>query len=93
MQETALTDSAADPALPDDQERTSLHLAVHDGHCSLRSRTLYRCPAQADGKPEPADFDPRHMNWLEVTVPSPHFLDRVNELFGTTFQPVQFARR
>jgi hypothetical protein len=58
------------------------------------NRTIYWCPALADGRPEPADyFDTRHMNWGEVTAPVPGFLDKVNSLFGTAFQPGQFAGR
>ena len=58
------------------------------------SRTIYWCPAFADGRPEPADyFDARHMNWGEVTAPVPGFLDKVNALYGTAFQPDQFAGR
>jgi hypothetical protein len=55
--------------------------------------TIYWCPTMADGLPDPADFDARHMNWGEVTAPEPEFLDKVNSLFGTAFQMDQFAGR
>jgi hypothetical protein len=56
-------------------------------------KTIYQCSAMADGTPERNEGDARHMNWREVTAPSPKFLDRVNSLFGTAFQPGQFAGR
>ena len=56
-------------------------------------KTIYECSAMADGSPERNEGDASHMNWREVTAPAPEFLDKVNSLFGTAFQPEQFAGR
>ncbi len=46
-----------------------------------------------DGSPERYEDDPRHMNWIEVSAPEPEFVDKVNELFGTSFEWEQFSGR
>jgi hypothetical protein len=60
---------------------------------SADGKTIYECSAMADGSPESNEGNARHMNWREVTAPVPEFLDKVNSLYGTAFQPDQFAGR
>ena len=55
--------------------------------------TIFTCPMNVDGSPERDEDDPRHMNWNEVTAPEPEFVDRVNEVFGTSFDAARFAGR
>src|SRR5207249_525543 len=60
---------------------------------SADGKTIYECSAMPDGTPERNEGDARHMNWREATAPAPEFLDKVNSLYGTAFQPGQFAAR
>ena len=54
-------------------------------------RTIFWCPMLGDGTPE--RDDQQQMNWGEVTAPEPGFVDKINELYGTSFKAEAFAGR
>lgn len=54
---------------------------------------LFTCPMNVDGSPERYEDDPRHMNWTQVSAPEPEFVDKVNEVFGTSFEWERFPGR
>ncbi len=51
---------------------------------------IFWCLMMAGGSPE---RDGDHMNWGQVTAPEPEFVEKVNELFGTSFRYENFAGR
>jgi hypothetical protein len=50
---------------------------------------IFVCATNSDGTPE-LESD-GHLNWTYVTAPDPEFIDRVNEIYGTTFDWNEFA--
>ncbi|MFL5241543.1 MAG: hypothetical protein ACJ8FY_05500 [Gemmataceae bacterium] len=56
-------------------------------------KTLFFCPMNTDGTSERDEDDPVHMNWTEVTAPERDFVQKVNTVFGTSFDWKVFAGR
>ena len=73
------------------------HVRLEDFGCyvalSEDRKTIFDCPMMADGSPDRYEFDLHHMNWGEVTAPEPEFVNKVNELFGTSFVWESFSGR
>jgi len=55
--------------------------------------TIFVCSMERDGTPWRDERNPRHMDWIQVTAPEPEFLDRVNEVFSTSFEYRIFSGR
>jgi len=73
------------------------HVVLEEFGCfvalSQDRATLFLCPMNADGTADRDIDNPRHMNWGEVTAPDPDFIDKVNTVFGTSFDWINFAGR
>jgi GTPase SAR1 family protein len=54
--------------------------------------TIFACPMNADGTPD-RDTDEPHLNWIQVTAPEPEFVEKVNSVYGTSFDWKGFAGR
>lgn len=56
-------------------------------------RTVFACPMNSDGSPERDPDEPPHLSWSEVAAPEIDFLEKVNSVFGTSFDPDHFSGR
>lgn len=75
----------------------STHVVLEGFGCfvalSQDRATIFDCPMKTDGTADRDIDDPFHMNWTEVTAPEPEFVDKVNAVFGTSFNWSDFAGR
>jgi hypothetical protein len=73
------------------------HIVLEEFGCFValcQDRTsIFWCPMNADGTAERDRDNPPHMNWSEVTAPDHEFLDKVNAVFGTSFDCQKFSGR